>query len=99
MRLQAFSLVIGPLCVVGGPVSNSAVSSSLRWKLCCTSRSKGSAGGESLLSQCGRAARPPSVLAVLWCESCHLGFSDSLSNSMFILRDTKSAATIATCND
>jgi len=61
-------------------------------KICCTSRSKGSAEGESLLSPCRRAARSSPVLDALWFESWLSGFSDSLWNT-FMLRDTKYAAT------
>jgi len=46
-----------------------------------------------IISQCRRAARSPPVLAVMWFESWQSGFLDSLWNSVFMLRDTKSAAT------
>ena len=91
MRPQAFLLVVCSLDVVGVTISNCAVSSSLRGKICCNAQSEGSAGGELLLSQCRRAARSPPVLAVLCSESWLLGFSDSPFNSVFMLRRSKSA--------
>ena len=86
-------LFVGSLGVVDVSVLNCALSSSLRWKICCTSRSRGSDSGESLPNQCRRAVMSLFATAMLQLESCFFGLSGSLPNSLFTLRDAKSAAT------
>ena len=57
VRLQALWLVVDSVGVASVPASVCAASSSLRWKIRCTSRSKESIRDELLLNQYRRAAR------------------------------------------
>jgi len=79
-KLATMSLQALRLGVVSDPASDRAVSSSLRWKIRCTSRSKGSVGDESLLNRCRRAARS--------------SLASTLSKSALTLRATKPVGTV-----